>query len=99
MTKPVRIGLLGYGFGGKYFHAPLIASAAGCELAGVVTRSPERRTEVEADHPGVPVFDSLGQLAKAGLHAVAISTQGARHTEHTRQAIQKGLPEEYGKQV
>ena len=44
--ETVRIGLLGYGFGGKYFHAPLIASAAGCELAGVVTRSPQRRAEV-----------------------------------------------------
>jgi len=92
MTKPVRIGLLGYGFGGKYFHAPLIASAAGCELAGVVTRSPERRTEVDADHPGVPVFDSLEQLAEAGVDAVAISTPAATHTELTRQAIEMGLP-------
>ncbi len=36
---PVRIGLVGYGKGGRFFHAPLIAGAAGCELAGVVTRS------------------------------------------------------------
>ena len=35
----VRIGLVGYGTGGRYFHAPLIAAAAACELAGVVTRS------------------------------------------------------------
>ena len=26
---PVRIGLVGYGFGGRRFHAPLIAAAAG----------------------------------------------------------------------
>ena len=32
-----RIGLAGYGFGGRYFHAPLLASADGVEFAGVVT--------------------------------------------------------------
>ena len=34
---PVKIGLVGYGFGGRYFHAPLIASAPECEFVGVVT--------------------------------------------------------------
>ena len=24
---PVRFGLVGYGFGGRYFHAPLLAAA------------------------------------------------------------------------
>ena len=31
MPAPVRIGLAGYGLGGRYFHAPLLASAANCE--------------------------------------------------------------------
>ena len=45
----MRLGLVGYGVGGRYFHAPFIAAAKGVELAGVVTRSPERRTELAAD--------------------------------------------------
>src|SRR4051794_41572609 len=76
---PTRIGLAGYGFGGRIFHAPLIAAADGAELAGVVTRSPERRAEVAADHPGVPVFDSLAALREAGADAVAISTPAQTH--------------------
>ena len=56
-------------FGGRRFHAPLIASAAGAELAGVVTRPPERRAELAADHPGVRAFDSLADLAAAGTEA------------------------------
>ena len=39
----VRIGLVGYGRGGRFFHAPLIEQASDCALAGVVTRSPQRR--------------------------------------------------------
>jgi hypothetical protein len=70
----VRIGLVGYGMGGRYFHAPLIAAAAGCELAGVVTRSPERRAELAQDAPGVPAYDSLADLAAAGVDAVVVST-------------------------
>jgi predicted dehydrogenase len=41
-----RIGLAGYGFGGRFFQAPLLAAAPSVEFAGVVTRSPERRDEV-----------------------------------------------------
>ena len=39
---PVRIGLAGYGRGGRFFHAPLIGLAPECALAAVLTRSPRR---------------------------------------------------------
>ena len=38
-VAPVRFGLVGYGFGGRYFHAPLIASAVGCELTAADARA------------------------------------------------------------
>ena len=87
---PTRIGLAGYGFGGRIFHAPLIASAGGAELAGVVTRSPQRQAEVAADHPGVPVFDSLAALADAGADAVAISTPAETHIPLVLEAVRSG---------
>lgn len=90
--RKVRIGLVGYGFGGKYFHAPLIASAANCELAGVVTRSAKRKAEVESDHPGVPTVGSLEELAELGIDAVAISSPADTHTALTREAIALGIP-------
>jgi predicted dehydrogenase len=86
-----RIGLAGYGFGGRIFHAPLIAAAAGAELAGVVTRSPQRRAELAADHPGVPAFDSLAALAATGADAVAISTPAETHIPLVLEAIGLGL--------
>ncbi|HEU4422187.1 MAG TPA: Gfo/Idh/MocA family oxidoreductase [Pilimelia sp.] len=90
-TPPVRFGLVGYGFGGRFFHAPLIASAAECELVGVLTRSPQRRNEVARDYPGTPTYDSLSAMAAAGVEAVAISTPVATHTALTREAIELGL--------
>jgi predicted dehydrogenase len=86
-----RIGLVGYGFGGRYFHAPLIAAAPGVEFAGVVTRSPARQAEVAAEHPGVPIFQSLAELAASGAEAVAISTPVDTHIPLVHEAIGLGL--------
>jgi predicted dehydrogenase len=87
----VRFGLLGYGFGGRWFHAPLIASAPGVTFTGVVTRSPERRTELAADRPGVDAFDSVRALADAGAESVAISTPADTHVPLALEAISLGL--------
>ncbi len=89
--EPVRFGLVGYGFGGRWFHAPLIASAPGCTFSGVVTASPERRALVAREHPGVALHGSLEELAAAGAEAVAISTPAATHTELTDRALDLGL--------
>ena len=91
MTAPVRFGLVGYGFGARWFHAPLIAAAPECELVGVVTTSAERRALVAADHPGAPTFDSLAALIDTGVEAVAISTPTATHSAMTEQALGFGV--------
>ena len=62
-VPPVRIGLVGYGKGGRLFHAPLIGRAEGCVLGGVVVRSPERRAALATALPGVPVAATLAELA------------------------------------
>jgi predicted dehydrogenase len=88
---PVRFGLVGYGLGGRVFHAPLLASAGNVDFMGVVTTSPERRAELAKDHPGGTAFDDLAALAAAGAEAVAISTPAATHTDLAREAIRLRL--------
>ena len=83
----MRIGLAGYGRGGRFFHAPLIGLAPECTLAGVLTRSPRRRAELADDFPGLPVAGTLGELAAAGIDAVVISTPLDTHEALVREAI------------
>jgi len=90
--EPVRIGLVGYGRGGRFFHAPLIEQAPECVLAGVVTRSPQRRDELDKDHPGTPAHDDLTGLADAGVDAVVITTPLDTHEPLVREAITLRLP-------
>ena len=92
MSAPVRFGLVGYGKGARWFHAPHLVAAAGCELAGVVARSPERRAALREDFPGVPAYGSLGELADAGVDAIAVSTPLDTHVPLVREAVERGLP-------
>jgi predicted dehydrogenase len=89
--EPVRFGLVGYGFGGRYFHAPLLAAAEGCAFLGVVTTSAERRELIGREHPDAATFGSLEELAAAGAEAVSISTPAVTHTELTARALDLGL--------
>jgi predicted dehydrogenase len=87
----MKIGLVGYGKGGRYFHASLISGLAGTSFAGVVTSSAQRKQQVAADHPGVATYDSLADLAAAGVDVVAISTPLASRRELILEAIDLGL--------
>ena len=55
----MRIGLVGYGTGGRHFHAPFVAAARGVELSGVVARAPEAIARIQADLPVKPIYPSL----------------------------------------
>jgi predicted dehydrogenase len=87
----MRLGLVGYGVGGRYFHAPFVAAAEGVELVGVVTRSPQRRAELATDHPGVPVFDSLSHLLAFGVDVVTITTPPQTRRELVLEALAGGV--------
>jgi predicted dehydrogenase len=94
--QPVRIGVVGFGTGGLNFHAPFIEAAEGVELAGVVTRSDERRRVLADRFPGVPAYDSLAALARgeragAGLDAVTITTPPETREALVLEALGLGL--------
>jgi predicted dehydrogenase len=87
----MRIGLVGYGKGGRFFHAPFIASLPDATFIGVVTRSPERRAELAQDHPQAVAFDSLADMVAAGVDAVAISTPMESRPALILEAIELGV--------
>ncbi|GAA4590693.1 putative dehydrogenase [Actinoplanes octamycinicus] len=91
MIEQVRFGLVGFGSGGRIFHAPLIASAENIEFVGVVTTSDERRKQVTEQLPGVATYDSIAALAADGVQAVTISTPASTHADLALEAIRLGL--------
>ncbi|ULU25681.1 oxidoreductase [Dyella terrae] len=71
-TAPLRVALIGYGFAGKTFHAPLIRSVPGLALSTVVSRD---AAKVHADLPDVDVVASADvALADPQLDVVVIAS-------------------------
>jgi len=84
----IGVGLIGYGLGGRAFHAPYVRSTPGMTLRAVVSRDPAK---VHADLTGmqvVPDVDAL--LAEPGIDLVVVSSPDALHAEHALAAIRAG---------
>lgn len=88
----MKIGLVGYGTGGRHFHAPFIIAAKGIELAGVVARAPATIAKVNADLPGIPIYPSLTAMITAGgIDAVTVTTPPQTRRALVLEAIAAGL--------
>jgi scyllo-inositol 2-dehydrogenase (NADP+) len=88
---PLRVGLIGYGLAGSVFHAPLVATTPGLELAAVVTGNPERQAQVRREHPGARVLDDVEQLWTAGLDLVVVASPNRTHVPQATAALEHGL--------
>ncbi len=88
MTAPLNVALVGYGFVGKVFHAPLIASTPGLALHTVVSSKPDA---VHTDVPHVRVAASLDEaLADPVIDLVVIATPNTLHASQAHAALAAG---------
>jgi predicted dehydrogenase len=94
MTSELRVALLGYGLGGRAFHAPLIAVTPGLRLATIVTSNPERKAEAARAFPKAHIADSADWVwANAREHdLVVITTPNRYHMPLARASIAAGIP-------
>jgi scyllo-inositol 2-dehydrogenase (NADP+) len=82
-----RVGLIGWGNGGRFFHAPLVHVVDGLDLVAVVTS----RAEVKDHYPGIKVLDSVDALlADPAIDLVVVATPHLLHVPHAQAALQAG---------
>ncbi len=85
---PLKVGLVGYGYAGKTFHAPLIAAVPALELVAVASRD---RARVHADWPAVSVHaDPLTLVARGDLDLVVIASPNDSHHPLAHAALRAG---------
>ncbi len=88
MSGTLRVGIIGYGFASKTFHAPLIAGVPGLELAAIASSDP---TKVHADRPRVAVDATPAELlARPEIDLVVIPTPNDTHFLLARLALAAG---------
>ncbi|GII91879.1 Gfo/Idh/MocA family protein [Sinosporangium siamense] len=86
----IRVGLVGYGTAGAFFHAPLIQATPGLKLVGVVTRDPDRAAEVRDKHGAQAVAEAEELFPLSDL--IVVASPNRTHVPLTRAALSAGLP-------
>ncbi|MEW9549545.1 Gfo/Idh/MocA family oxidoreductase [Nonomuraea sp. NPDC050783] len=86
----IRVGLVGYGVAGAFFHAPLIHATEGLRLAAVVTRDPARQSEVAGRYGAQGVADVRELWGRCDL--VVVASPNRTHVATAAAAIEQGLP-------
>lgn len=90
--RNIRVGLIGYGLAGSVFHAPLICTTDGLELAAIVTGSVERIAQARATHPSASVIATTDELwAVDDIDVVVIATPNTSHAPLASAAISHGI--------
>src|ERR1035441_9122445 len=84
----IRVGLVGFGMAGRVFHAPLVSSVEGLELAAVV----ERHTNHAAErYPGIKTYRELHDLlGDKSIDLVVVATPSGTHFEVARRVLEAG---------
>lgn len=88
MTPLIRVGLIGYGYAGRTFHAPLIGAVHGLELTAVASSD---AAKVHADWPDVRVLADVHALIEADdIDLVVIAAPNHLHAPLARAALRAG---------
>ena len=75
----LNVGLVGFGFAGKVFHAPVIRAVEGLRLAAIVQRS-----------GGSDVLHSVDELLARAIDLVVIATPNTSHYAIAKQCLLAG---------
>jgi predicted dehydrogenase len=84
----IDVGLVGFGFAGRTFHAPVIAAVEGLRLAAILQR---HGSEAEQAYPDARVVHSIDDLlALDSIGLVVIATPNTSHFDLARQCLLAG---------
>jgi len=86
--REVGVGVIGYGLGGRVFHAPFVSAVPGLRLVSIMQRSGD---EAARAYPGIKIERSLeATLADKSVEVVVVSTPNETHFVLARQVLEAG---------
>ncbi|KXG74711.1 Gfo/Idh/MocA family oxidoreductase [Thermotalea metallivorans] len=88
MKEKVKVGLIGFGLGGRVFHAPVIYSVEHLELAKIVSTREETAAMARQIYPqAVVVPDADKLLEDEEIELVVVATPNTSHFEYASKAL------------
>jgi predicted dehydrogenase len=84
----INVGLIGFGLGGRVFHAPMISAVEGLRLAAIMQRS---GSDAEQHYPGTRIVRTVDEmLAIPGIDLITVTTPNKTHFEIAKKCLESG---------
>ena len=88
MPTPIQVGLIGFGFAGQTFHAPIIAGVEGLELAAILQRNGDTAAQA---YPQARVVRSLREmLSLDSISLIVVATPNDSHAPIAKESLLAG---------
>jgi scyllo-inositol 2-dehydrogenase (NADP+) len=87
----LRVGLVGYGLAGRFFHAPLLKDC-GFNVVGIVTQNPQRISEAISDFPNTTILPSVEEVLKFELDLLVVASANVVHARDAVAGLRAGVP-------
>jgi scyllo-inositol 2-dehydrogenase (NADP+) len=84
----IDVGLIGFGLGGRCFHAPVIHAVPGLRLAAILQRTGDSAAQFYPDARIVRTLDEL--LSIDSIDLIVISTPNQTHFPFAKRALEAG---------
>jgi predicted dehydrogenase len=86
--REIGVGVIGFGLGGRVFHAPFVNAVTGLRLAAIMQRKGD---EAAKAYPATKIVRSLDELlADKSIEMVVVSTPNQTHFALAKQALEAG---------
>jgi scyllo-inositol 2-dehydrogenase (NADP+) len=86
--REIGVGVIGYGLGGRVFHAPFVSAVPGLRLVSIMQRSGD---EAAKAYPGTKIERSLeATLADKSVEVVVVSTPNETHFSLAGKVLEAG---------
>jgi predicted dehydrogenase len=86
--REIGVGVVGFGLGGRVFHAPFVNAVTGLRLAAILQRKGDEAAKV---YPAARIVRSLDEmLADKTIELVVVTTPNATHFDLAKRALEAG---------
>ncbi|MDX1654566.1 MAG: oxidoreductase [Candidatus Competibacteraceae bacterium] len=84
----LSVGLIGYGYSGQTFHAPVLSTIPDLRLAAIVTSQPNKAA---TDWPEATLYNKVEDLlSDEAIDLVVVASPNTLHFDHARRALEAG---------
>ncbi|PUZ26716.1 Predicted dehydrogenase [Chitinophaga costaii] len=87
----INVGLIGFGAGGRIFHAPFITNVAGLHLKRIREKRPENLAYIKAQYPDTEIVSEANEIINdPSIDLVVVATPNSSHLPLAKAALLAG---------